>query len=169
MPHLWLIGMMGSGKSAVGRRVAGELGMRLIDLDDEIATRLGCSVSQLWGERGEEAFRDLEQAAVTRVAAGDDAVVATGGGVVLRDANIAAMRESGIVVWLRADPAVLSARVESGVGRPLLAEGEPRDVLDAILAAREDRYARAAHVVIDSGTGTADEVADEVTAQWTAS
>ena len=166
MPHLWLIGMMGAGKTAVGRRVADELGMPFVDLDDVIAERLGCSIAQLWGREGEAAFRDLEAAAVARVAGSDAAVVATGGGAVLREANRDAMRRSGTVVWLRAEPEVLTARVGDGDGRPLLAGGV--DALGGILAEREDHYAAAAHAIVDA-SGTVDEVAGEVRALWNGS
>ena len=168
MSHLWLIGMMGSGKSAVGRTVADHLGMRFVDVDDEIAARLGCSIGQLWGLQGEAAFRDLEESAVARVAAGPDAVIATGGGVVLREANVTAMRGSGTVLWLHAPPALLAARVGSGDGRPLLADGDPGEVLTAISEKRRDRYAAAAHEVVD-GSDSVDDVAKEVVARWTAS
>lgn len=157
--------MMGAGKSEVGRHVAASLGRHFVDLDDEIASRLGCSIAQLWGRQGEKAFRDLEQAEVERVAVGADAVVATGGGIVLRDANVSAMRDSGMVIWLRADPSVLAARVGDGEGRPLLAEGV--EALEGILTDREDRYAAAAHAMVDAGRGL-DEVAAEVEGLWTA-
>jgi shikimate kinase len=96
--HLWLIGMMGAGKSSAARRLAKRLDRSYVDLDDEITARMGCSVAQLWGERGEAAFRQMEAAAVIRAAAGPAAVIATGGGVVLDPANIASILGPGGVV-----------------------------------------------------------------------
>jgi shikimate kinase len=168
MAHLWLIGMMGAGKSAVGQRVAASLDVPFVDVDTGIAARLGCSIGELWGARGEEAFRDLEEAAVAGIGAGEPVVVATGGGVVLRDANVATMRRSGTVVWLATDPAVLAARVGAGAGRPLLV-GDTGERLGAILEERRERYAAAAHAIVDGGAGTVEDVAREVVVQWTGS
>ncbi len=169
MTHLWLIGMMGAGKSAVGQRVATLRSLPFVDVDVDVAARVGCSIGQLWGTRGEQAFRDMEEAAVARIAAGAAAVVATGGGVVLRPSNVSAMRASGLVVWLGADAAVLAGRVGSGDGRPLLA-GEPvGERLGSILAERHETYAAAAHATVDTANKTVDQVAEEVIARWTAS
>ena len=169
MGHLWLIGMMGAGKTAVGRRVADDLGMPFVDVDEEIAARLGCSIGQLWGRQGEQAFRDLEAAALAGLAEGPPSVIATGGGAVLREANVTVMRASGTVIWLRAAPEVLAARVGRGGGRPLLAEGEPIERLAAILDERRERYEAAAHRCVDGDAATVAALAGEVVAVWTGS
>ena len=110
MALLWLVGMMGAGKSVVGRRSADRIGVDFVDVDSEITSRLGCSIAQLWEERGEQAFRDIEAAEVSRIAArGRPAIVAAGGGAVLAEGNVAAMRASGMVVWLDAPASVRSA------------------------------------------------------------
>jgi shikimate kinase len=167
--HLWLIGMMGSGKTAV----AAELGVRWdvpsLDTDAEVVKRTGCSIGQLWGERGEEAFRDMEAAAVRRIAGKPASVVATGGGAVLDDGNVAAMRGSGSVVWLSAPPEILSARVGSGKGRPLL-EGDSSEIrLAEILKTRSPLYSAASDFALDIGKLSVPEVADKVEAWWNGS
>lgn len=162
--HVWLVGMMGSGKSATARSLAERLGVEVIDTDDEVARKTGCSVAELWGERGEQAFRSLESATVAAVAAQLPAVVATGGGVVLDQANVSLMRGSGRVVWLQARVDVLVRRVGTGRGRPLLAEVDPAERLESIVGEREPLYANAADFVLDtSGLSVAD-TADRIEA-----
>lgn len=165
--HVWLVGMMGSGKSATARALADRLGVAVIDTDAEVARKTGCSVAELWGERGEEAFRSLEAATVAAVARGGPAVVATGGGVVLDDANVVRMRDSGRVVWLRADTEVLAARVGKRRSRPLLRDADPVERLSAIAAERAERYAAAADFEVDTSGMTVDESADRIEA-WLA-
>jgi len=163
---LWLIGMMGSGKSAAGRLAAGALGVDFADTDEEIASRMGCSVAQLWGNLGESAFREMEKAALSRLS-GAKAVVATGGGVVMDPANRALMRESGTVIWLTASPATLASRVGAGDTRPLLAGAAPvEESLDAILRERTKAYASASHSQIDTEGRTVEQVAEEIAALW---
>lgn len=163
---LWLVGMMGAGKSAVGRILADRLGIPYADVDDEVASRLGCSISELWGQRGEAAFRDLETAQVARLATKAPLVISTGGGVVLRADNVATMRASGAVVWLTASPTTLASRVGRGEGRPLLAEGDPATRLAEILEERRGHYTAAAHHTVDTDGRNAAEVADDVEALW---
>jgi shikimate kinase len=169
MAHLWLIGMMGSGKTDVGRRVAGRIGLRFVDTDEVIAARLGCSIGRLWGTRGEEAFRDMEAAVVASLAdSTDPAVIATGGGAILSDDNIAAMRGSGIVVWLEGDPEVLAARVGDGEGRPVLGADASAAALADLLESRRSRYAATATRRVPTDDMTAEAVAGEVVRLWNA-
>ncbi len=167
--HLWLIGMMGSGKSAVGSRVAAHFGVRFIDTDAEVSRRTGCSIAQLWGTRGEAAFRAMESAAVAQAAGGDAAVIATGGGVVLDPANVAAMRGSGTVVWLTAPPETLAARAGSGASRPLLADDPSPSRLALLLEERSSLYAAAADHVVETGSVSLDDVAERIEELWIAS
>ncbi len=163
---LWLVGMMGAGKSAVGRIIADRRGIPYADIDAEVANRLGCSIAELWGQQGEAAFRDLEAAQVARLATKAPLVVSTGGGVVLRADNVATMRASGAVVWLTASPATLARRVGGGEGRPLLVDGDPGARLAEILEERRGHYAAAAHHTVNTEGRDAEEVADEVEALW---
>ena len=166
--HLWLIGMMGSGKTATARELGNRWDVPWFDTDAEVASRTGCSIAQLWGERGEAAFRQMESAAVQRVAGGMAAVVATGGGAVLDEENVAAMRASGSVVWLSSSPVVLAARVASGAGRPLLAADASAENLERLLAERRTVYEVASDHVVDTSESDVSRVADTIEAWWRA-
>ncbi|MGD2051481.1 MAG: shikimate kinase [Acidimicrobiia bacterium] len=167
--HLWLVGMMGAGKSSVGAALALRRGVPFYDTDDEVEAEAGCTIARLWMERGEAAFRDLEAQAVARVAAAPAGVVATGGGVVIDPSNVAAMRASGTVVWLTAPAAELYARVGETADRPLLSGGDGGERLADLLALRADRYREAADHTIDTTGRTTGDVVDEIEARWTPS
>jgi shikimate kinase len=158
---IWLVGMMGSGKSTVGEELARRRRVAFYDTDALIVERLGRSIAEVWDLHGEEGFRDIESNQVDRLA-GQDAVVATGGGVVLRPSNVETMRGSGSVVWLRASVAELAARVGGGEGRPLLAGGSVETRLSTVLDRRRDLYEKAAAVIVDTGGKTVGEVSEEV-------
>lgn len=149
---LWLVGMMGSGKSTIGSQVADRLGFDFVDTDDLVAAVTESTIPELWNSQGEDTFRRLESQMIASAAAGQPVVVATGGGVVLDDANIVAMRDSGLVVWLKASPEVLVERIGRDSSRPLLADADdPVEALCSLLEKREARYAEAAHAVVDTG------------------
>lgn len=161
---LWLIGMMGSGKTTVGRLVAESIGRRFVDLDTVIAERSARTVDAMM--RDDEArFRRAEVDAVVEVA-GQPVVVATGGGVVLDGGSVARMRASGLVVWLEVGVRVLTERVGDGAGRPLLGD-DPVGALERILGEREALYREAADAVVDAG-GEPSAVAARVCSVWEA-
>lgn len=165
-PGLWLIGMMGAGKTLVGRLVAERLGREFADTDEEVERRMRRSIPEVWEAHGESGFREVEEATV-RALAGTGAVVATGGGVVTRPDSVAVMRRSGLVVWLEAAPATLAVRVGRGQGRPLLAGGvSVEERLAALAVERRPAYAAAAHRQIVTDGRSPEEVADEVVAIW---
>jgi shikimate kinase len=164
MATLWLIGMMGSGKSTIGLRVGDALGLPFVDLDRVIALEAGIDVARIFAEEGEEGFRGREAEAV-RGLAGSPAVVACGGGVVLDPANVATMRRGGKVAWLDVPIDILVGRVGDGDGRPLLA-GDAARRLEEIAAERIEQYAAAAHWRIECGERAAEEVAGEVVRWW---
>lgn len=143
--NVYLVGMPGSGKTAVGAALARRLGRRFVDLDAEVERAAGAGIPSIFAERGEEGFRALESEALTRTAAGPDAVVSCGGGIVLDDANRERLRATGVVVWLSAPLERLRERVVPGAGRPLVRE--PED-LDRLLAEREPLYREVAHHVV---------------------
>lgn len=159
---LWLIGMMGAGKSSVAPLVAQAMGREWVDSDVVVEERTGRPVVELLRE-SEALLRTAEEEAI-RSLAGTEVVVATGGGVVLSEA-VARMRASGLVVWLRASLATLSARVGQGEGRPLLEAG-PEEALGSLERARRQRYRRAAHEVIDTDDRSPSEVAEMVLKAW---
>jgi len=162
---LWLIGMMGAGKSTVGMLAAGELGLPFVDLDERVAAEAGMAVQEIFAAEGEDGFRRRERAAVAAVA-GTAAVVACGGGVVLVEENVARLRASGRVVWLDAPAAELEDRVAGGAGRPLLSGGAGG--LGPILAARSAAYAAAAHCRVETAGRRPGEVTEEVVRLWRA-
>lgn len=169
MPNLWLVGMMGTGKTSVGRVLAERHGMEFVDTDARVASRLGCSIGELWGRRGEGAFRDMEAAQVAELSDKDGLVIATGGGVVLRADNTLAMRRSGSVVWLTASPPVLASRLTGSTGRPLLNDVDPEKTLGDLIAERQGLYQSASHAEVDTEGLTAEEVAAAVEGVWNGS
>ncbi len=143
MRNVVLIGMPGSGKSTVGRRVAELLGWPLLDTDAIVARRAGRPVEEIFAHDGEAAFRRMERDAVREVAATRPAVIATGGGVVLDSGSMAMLRRRGVIVSLAATPEALLARVGAdGGGRPLLA-ADPAARVAALVTERAPRYAEA--------------------------
>lgn len=159
--NLWLVGMMGSGKSTVGALVATELVLGFIDTDDEVEARLGGPIADYWRAHGEAAFRREERVEIVRVSS-SNAVVSVGGGAVSSAVNRATMMSTGRIVWLRAGLGTLESRLGDGGGRPLLDE-EP---LAKLLASREKVYAALADTVFDTDSKTPDQVAKEVVAWW---
>lgn len=148
-----LVGMMGSGKTTVGRRVARKLDLDFVDTDTELVTESGRSIAEWFTDEGEDAFRSAETEVVTRALdAGTTSVVATGGGVVLAEVTRARLSEGRhTVIWLRAGPAFLASRIDRKAelkARPLLS-GDTRATLDRLDAERRDLYAEVADIVID--------------------
>ena len=154
-----LIGPMGSGKSAVGRHLAGLTSHRLADTDRLIVQRLRLPVPEIFARLGEPAFRDAERAALLEVRGWSRLIVATGGGIVERADNRATLREMGCTVWLRASPEALWRRVSHDTSRPLLRTADPRATLRAILERREPLYRESAHVVVETSDIRPDAVA----------
>lgn len=160
MSHVCLTGFMGAGKSSVGAILAERLGLLFIDLDREIEAREHAGVPEIFSARGEDGFRLAESEALADVLAGPDAVIACGGGVVLKDANRAAMRAAGRVVYLSVSAEEALARIGDTTGRPLLA-GDAQALAQQILGARLSLYRACADIIVDTDGRTADEVAGE--------
>ncbi len=152
---------MGAGKSSVAGAVAARLGTRAVDLDAEVERLAGQSISEIFAERGERAFRALETQALACLPA-DAGVVSLGGGAVVDDETRQRLLREGILVTLTAAPAVLAERVGPGDGRPLLGS-QPIEDLERILKARGDAYAEA-HAVIDTGVLDPEDIAAEIVA-----
>jgi len=150
--NIILVGMMGAGKSAVGRLLAERLGRPLIDTDALVEQQAGMSIPEIFAAEGEAGFREREAAVLAAVAAGADQVIATGGGAVLRPANREALRASGLVIWLYAPPEALYHRAKAqGVERrPLLAGADPLERLQALANEREAAYQAAAHLRVET-------------------
>ena len=166
MRHLWLVGMMGSGKSRLGRRIADLTGHSMIDTDDRIVFESGRSISNVFDVDGEAEFRTMEATALRSAAAEPVAIIATGGGVVLSDVNVEIMRRSGTVIYLEADPSTLAGRIGADDSRPLLQSRDPLAALSEILEQRGSLYQQAAHFTIRTDGRELDEIAREAIALW---
>lgn len=147
-----LVGLMGAGKTRIGRRLAARLNLSFFDSDLEIEAAAGESIPEIFANRGEQAFREGERRIIARLLAGPVHVLATGGGAFMDPQTRAAIARRGVSVWLRADLDVLAARVARRSNRPLLKGGDPRAILAALIDRRYPVYARA-DLVIDSGEG----------------
>lgn len=168
--NLVLIGYRGCGKSRVGARLAERLGMPCVDTDALIEARAGTSIRQIFTERGEAAFRDLESQIVEEVSRGDDQIISAGGGVILRDANVTALKRNGKLVWLTAPPEVLWSRIQADMQsestRPNLTSSGGLEEVQEVLARRTPLYARAADFQIDTSATDAAEVTEKIARWW---
>ncbi|OIP98658.1 MAG: shikimate kinase [Zetaproteobacteria bacterium CG2_30_46_52] len=149
-PSPILVGLMGCGKSSIGRKLAKHLELPLIDLDDYIVEKAGKSIPQIFAEDGEEAFRDLETAALKEVL-GKQAVLATGGGAIMREENRALLKNHPPVIWLKASPEFLAHRIDGDSNRPLIAAGETLSKLQALADVRYPLYKACADFTLPRG------------------
>lgn len=163
--HLILIGMMGAGKTTVGAHCATLLGRRFVDIDDLVTEFAGITVAEIFAADGEPGFRALERSAVHEACASSESlVISCGGGAVLDPANRDSLRAAGLVVWLRADAAVLARRLRHEVtGRPLLAgDDDTAARLAELSEERAGAYEETAHLVVDTGDRDLDGVCSAV-------
>ena len=155
VPHrtIVLVGLMGAGKSKIGRRLAARLNLPFFDSDHEIEAAAGESIEEIFANRGERMFRDGERRVIARLLAQPVHVLATGGGAFMDSETRQLIGGRGVSVWLRADLDVLVSRVSRRNDRPLLKSGNARTILEALIEQRHPVYAEA-HVVVDSGEGS---------------
>ena len=144
-----LVGMMGAGKSSVGRRLAAALNLPFRDADEEIERAAGRSISEIFSERGEAEFRAGERRVISRLLDEPPHVLATGGGAFMNPATREVVARKAFSIWLKADPEVLARRVGRKDTRPLLKGKDARAVLTALLAEREPTY-RLADLIVES-------------------
>ena len=150
--HLILVGLPGSGKSAVGLQTAESLGARLFDIDSLLVREMGMPVEQIFGMVGETRFREMEHKAVlAAVAAEEPAVIVPGGGWAAQPGHMHAAREFALLIYLRCQPATAAKRIENGEVRPLLMGGDPVGRLRKLLESREPFYALADFEVAAEG------------------
>lgn len=154
-----LIGLMGSGKSTVGRMVAAKLGFQFFDTDQIITRTAGRSIPQIFEHEGEVAFRARESAALRSLLNREHCVIATGGGIVTQERNHPVLRRLGFIVWLDASVATLHRRTASSHDRPLLKGDDPKAKLQALLDARQPLYKRLADLRIATDELSQDETA----------
>jgi shikimate kinase len=156
-----LVGLMGAGKSAIGKRLAARLGLPFVDADDEIERAAGCTIAEFFERRGEAEFRAGERRVISRLLAGPAHVLSTGGGAYMDPETRALMRERALTVWLRADLEVLYDRVKRRGNRPLLSNGEPKEILARLMAQRYSVYAEA-DLIVESTAQPADITTEQV-------
>jgi shikimate kinase len=162
-----LVGLMGAGKSNIGRRLAARLGLPFSDSDPEIEAAAGETIEEIFANRGERVFRDGERRVIARLLAQPVHVLATGGGAFMDPATRALIARRGVSLWLRADLEVLVARVSRRSNRPLLKQGDPRAILAELIERRHPVYAEA-DVVVDSGSGSPEATATRAIAALSA-
>lgn len=153
--NVFLVGLMGAGKTTVGRLLARRLGKRFLDTDHEIEARTGVKIPVIFEIEGEAGFRVREAQVLDELTALDDVVLATGGGVVLDPRNRERLAARGFVVYLAADPRQLWQRTRHDKGRPLLQTADPLAKLEALHAARDPLYREVADLVIETGRQSA--------------
>jgi shikimate kinase len=156
-----MVGMMGAGKSAIGRRLAQRLGLPFVDADTEIERAAGCTVAEIFDRHGEAAFRDGERRVIARLLDGPMGVLATGGGAFMDPETRARIRGRAITVWLKADLDTLVERVSRRGHRPLLRNGDPREVLTRLMETRGPIYAEA-DITVETGNSPASATVERV-------
>ena len=148
--NLFLVGLMGAGKSTLGRQLARRLAKRFIDADHELEERLGVAIPTIFEIEGEAGFRDREEAVIDDLTKLSDIVLATGGGAILRPASRERLRQNGTVIYLYAEPAVLWDRVQHSRHRPMLQAADPQQRLFDLFAQRDPLYREVADYVVPS-------------------
>jgi shikimate kinase len=161
---IFLVGMMGAGKTTLGKALAQRLEREFVDTDRFLVQRTGVSVATIFEIEGEDGFRRREAAVLAELADRPDCVIATGGGAILDPENRRLMREHGIVVYLHARLDSLWERTRHDTHRPLLKTDDPRATLAELLEARDPLYREAAHLVVDTGFQSATTLVGRVVA-----
>ena len=165
MKNLFLIGFMGAGKTSVSAELGRMLGWEIVEMDERIAAQEGMSISELFAQKGELYFRACETALLKSFAQGEPRIVSCGGGVPLREENVAAMRMSGTVVLLTAAPEVILERVKDSDERPLLQGHKDVLYIAALMEQRRSKYETAADITVDTSQLSIEEVCHQVLRQ----
>lgn len=160
--NIALVGFMGTGKTTVGNVLAARLGKEFIETDAMVERKTGKKIAQIFAEKGEPFFRDLETEAVKEAAARTNVVIACGGGVVLNPASIDRLKQNGIVVLLEASQSEVLKRTAGDTGRPLLTEDDRSDKVRKLMDYRKPFYTRAADITIDTTDRSIDAIVDEI-------
>ncbi len=159
--NIVLIGFMGSGKSAVAKKLAQKLKLKFVDLDKAIEEKEQKPITEIFSQKGEGHFRRIEKDMVKEVSAKDAQVIACGGGVALDPENIANLRQQGSLIYLKASPEAIFNRTKGKKHRPLLNVGQPEKKIEELLKFREAFYAQADYTVETSNLSV-EEVANEI-------
>ncbi|MFZ9616112.1 MAG: shikimate kinase [Fluviibacter sp.] len=160
--NIFLVGLMGAGKSTVGRILARRLGKRFVDTDHEIEKRNGVTIPVIFEIEGEDGFRRREQEVLADLAQEKDLVLSTGGGIVLKPENREVLRNHGFVVYLNARPELLAERTKHDRTRPLLNVEDPLTRLRELYAVRDPLYREVAHAIVETGRGAPQQVVQAI-------
>ncbi len=160
--NIFLIGLMGAGKTTIGRQLAQALGKEFIDSDHEIESRTGVNIPLIFELEGERGFREREAAVIDELTARDNVVLATGGGAVLYEENRQHLKERGTVIYLQASVEQLLERTRKDRNRPLLQTADPEARLQALLTEREPLYLELADLVVRTGQGSVRGVVESI-------
>ena len=160
---LVLVGLMGAGKSCIGRRLAQRLGLPFVDADSEIEAAAGCSIEEIFQRHGEAYFRDGERRVIQRLLEQPVMVLATGGGAFMDPRTREAIAERGLSIWLKAELGLLVKRTARKANRPLLKRGDPREILARLIEQRHPVYAQA-DITVVSDDGPPDAAVDRILA-----
>jgi shikimate kinase len=163
--NIFLIGLMGAGKSTVGRMLAKRLGKTFFDSDHEIEKRCGVKIPTIFEMEGEEGFRKRESAVIKDLTQMQDIVLATGGGSVLLSENRTYLHENGYVVYLRANPHELWVRTRNDKGRPLLNTPDPQKKLKELFDIRDPLYTSIAHQTVETGKPNVNQLTNKLVMQ----
>jgi len=166
---IYLTGFMGAGKTTVGEALAQQVGWKWTDLDRAIEQRENCSIADLFAQKGEVYFRKVETEMLQVCGQGEQLILSCGGGSILREENRSYMKQTGIVVYLRAKPENLAERVKETNNRPLLLEKDNADIVEKIAMMLEERkqyYEEVADVIIDTDEKEIEQIVDELKKQF---
>jgi shikimate kinase len=154
-----LIGMMGAGKSCVGRCLQRRTKVALVDIDDSVASKFGISIHEIFSKYGEQGFREAETQALRELAPAKQTIIVTGGGIVVHEKNVDFLKRLGVIVWLDGDEETLFERASRARTRPLLQGENPMETFAQMLQARRPLYAKIAQIRVDTSMLTDEEVA----------
>ena len=159
--NIALVGFMGSGKTAVGKRLAKKSNLKFVDLDDLIEAKEGMKITQIFKDKGEPHFRKVEKEIVLETAKEKGLVIACGGGVVLDKENVNALKENSIMIYLKVSPELILERTRHYTQRPLLNVDNPKKKIEKLLEYRKEYYEQADYT-IDTSNSNIDEVVNKI-------
>lgn len=165
MKNIALIGFMGAGKSTIAEALHQKYGMQVVEMDALIAKREGMSIPEIFAQKGEPYFRDLETALLVELQEQENTVISCGGGVPMRERNVEEMRKNGTVVWLQASAETILNRVKHSHERPLLEGKKNVEAIAGMLEGRREKYEAAADLVIRTDGKDAEQICEEIISQ----